>query len=423
MRVVLFSPFPPTVGGGSQNLRSAIPYLKGVEVIWAYLAAKKIDYPNSVYLGQPITNGSFFPSILTMAQICGGHHPKLEPVVEKLLEMDADCYWIVAHYEGWAIAEMLMREGRRVHLSFHDDPPNGLLGRSRRYWMLKGLCEKQTARLLKGASSVDVTSHRMGLRYQKLHGVGSVSYFPYIRALYPTTPPLSDGVLRVGFSGTLYAGREARIFGRALKIVSKNFRQVVEWHFWGLNDRQKSWVNALPVPAVFHPFVPEEELLPQLADMHALYAMYPFDRGSAVFSRTSHPAKLSTYLKAQRPIFAHTPLSSSLADFVGGTGIGIVGSSNNPRELARLFTIMLAVPIAPERYKAARDGWYGEENLKRLNDALLGINNSSSGRNDFSGNANATQSEAQRGLGRSPINIPPSPREGQGVGDSPTKSQ
>lgn len=370
MRIVLFTPYPPTQGGGSQNLRCALPHLKDIEVTWAYLAHRPVDFPNSLYLGKPLLDGGLFSSWTNFLKMSFNRHPAIHALARKLLSLQADRIWTVAHYEGLAVADALTRQKAKVHLSIHDDPPFALVGRSRRYSIFTGICEAQFSRVIRSVRSVDVTSHPMGERYKKRYGIESVAYFPYIQEL-PTLPaPKDDSVLRIGFLGTLYTPREAKVFAQALAFLHKRTGTPVEWHFWGLGARQQAWVQNLAAPTVLHSFTPEENLPAALAPMHALYVNYPFDAQSNIFRQTSHPAKLSTYLKAQRPIFAHTPLPSSLADFVGG--VGLVCASTNPATIAAQLQLLLSTPIPPAQFAKAREAWYGEANLERLRQALLG---------------------------------------------------
>lgn len=376
-RILLFTPFAPTQGGGSQNLRGALPHLNDIEVTWAYLAQKPVIYPNSIHLGIPMLQGNLVATAIEFAAMSTGRHKGIKKLAQKLIEIKenigAGRIWTVAHYEALSVADELISQGANIHLSIHDDPPSALTGRSRRYFFLQGLCEAQFTRVLKGSTSVDVTSYPMGERYKERYGVSSVAYFPYISAMPAMPPAKEDGALRVGFLGTLYTARETNIFAQALAKVAKRTRQTVEWHFWGLGARQQAWVKDLAAPTFIHPFTPEENLINELAPMKMLYVNYPFDTGSRIFSQTSHCAKLSSYLKAQRPLFAHTPLPSSIADFVRDTATGLVCNSMDTSQISRAVELLSTTPIPAVNYTKARDKWYGEENLNRLRSALLQI--------------------------------------------------
>ena len=211
----------------------------------------------------------------------------------------------------------------------------------------------------------------MGERYRRRYGVESVAYFPYISTLPYIPARAVDGKLCAGFLGTLYTPREPKAFAKGFAIAAKRMRLKPEWHFWGLGARQQSWARKLSVPTIFHPFTPEAELPQAMSQVDFIYINYPFDMSSNVFRQTSHNAKLSSSLKVQRPIFAHTPIPSSLADFVSDCGIGIVSPTLDKKILAQQLQVMLSAQIPPQNYVDARTRWYGEENLQRLEDALL----------------------------------------------------
>lgn len=373
-KIVLFTPLPPSVGDGNQSLRTLIPHLRGIELTWTYLHHRTVDFQNSLCVGTSITNGPLFSSILTMMSICRGESVQLRPVVEKLLGMNADRYWVIASREGLAVADMLIKAGQSVHLSIQEDPPSALLERSPKYWPLKALGEKQLARLLKRADSVDVASEAIKERYLSLYGIRTTHFYPYIEKL-PKVPPLkNDAVARIGLAGMLYSKHEAQIFARALKLAERHLVKPIEWHFWGIGAYHRQWLEKLKITTFFHPAESEERLVYSLAGMDGLYLMYPFDKKNETFRRTSYPAKLPIYLKAQRPIIAHMPTPAQAAEFVMDTNVGLVVPTLEPEEIARHIALLLFNPPLAGNYQVAKERWHGRENLERINQALLGPN-------------------------------------------------
>ena len=59
VRIALFTPFNPGTGGGGVIFRSLIPYLKGAEVRWFYLANSASDLAGTTRLGPLILGGPF----------------------------------------------------------------------------------------------------------------------------------------------------------------------------------------------------------------------------------------------------------------------------------------------------------------------------------------------------------------------------
>jgi len=380
-KITLFTPYPPTMGGTSQNLRGALPHLHDVDVTWYYLAQKPADEAElklydinkAVYLGKPLVGGPILQSVKRLWAFSGKNpqkNPLIKELVDKLLATDADCYWIVAFYEASAVAEALINAGKAVHISVNDDT-GALYGRSRRYFWMQRRCYDQFGRILAASKSNDYTSLPMADFYKKQFGARGVSYYPYIKELPPYQPLQDDGTFRVGFAGSLYSQKEPTVFAQTLSHFAKQINRNVEWHFWGLSPKQRSWVEKLAIPTVIHPFCPETELLKQMRRINILYSMYPFDRASRTFCKFSHSAKISSYLKLQRPIFTHTPTPSSVADFILDTNIGVVYNSNEPMGMQRALMQLHTVDIPASSYADARNRWYGEENLERLNQEIL----------------------------------------------------
>ena len=117
----------------------------------------------------------------------------------------------------------------------------------------------------------------------------------------------------------------------------------------------------------------EAEAIPILGQCDFVYAMYPFEEKCRVFRGTSFPTKLSTYVQSQRPIFAHTPEDSTLADFVLTHELGIVCSALHPHEVARDVARIQAIPVPRDRFEAARAQVYGMQNPRRLEQCLLDL--------------------------------------------------
>ncbi len=62
--------------------------------------------------------------------------------------------------------------------------------------------------------------------------------------------------------------------------------------------------------------------------------MYPAGGKYQLFRRTSLPIKVSTYVQAQRPIFAHTPADSTLACVVTKYKLGAVCMAGIENDIA-----------------------------------------------------------------------------------------
>ncbi len=127
MRIALFTPFSPDIGGGSVQLRSHIQQMKGLDVEWHYLSQAPATGSGFRWLGKPLTPAQFASDISARTGLPGS----TARVQELIKQIDADLYWVVAHYEGISVAAGLLAQGKRVHLTVHDEPL-AMIIRSRR---------------------------------------------------------------------------------------------------------------------------------------------------------------------------------------------------------------------------------------------------------------------------------------------------
>ena len=114
----------------------------------------------------------------------------------------------------------------------------------------------------------------------------------------------------------------------------------------------------------------EQDALPVLATCDFVYAMYPEVLRFQGFRRTSLPIKLSTYIQAQRPIFAHTPPDSGLAKLISKHGVGTVCSSLRDSDIQNAIRTILNGKIGRENFEAIRGDLMGPHQLQKLRYAL-----------------------------------------------------
>src|SRR5262249_40805538 len=130
--------------------------------------------------------------------------------------------------------------------------------------------------------------------------------------------------LNVGHIGSIYSSREFGLFCAALKSYAA--RKNLDLRLTLISGRGRL---SEPVYREFEgiiedvPHMAEGDAIKRLAACDFVYAMYPFEDNSRVFRRTSSPTKLTSYLQAQRPIFAHTPCDSSMYSIVEQFGLGV----------------------------------------------------------------------------------------------------
>jgi hypothetical protein len=98
--------------------------------------------------------------------------------------------------------------------------------------------------------------------------------------------------------------------------------------------------------------------------------MYPAGRKYELFRRTSLPIKVSTYVQAQRPIFAHTPADSTLACVVTKHKLGAVCVAGN--DIAGDIRTLLQHPVPRENFSLAVSDLMGSAQVQQLGAALRG---------------------------------------------------
>jgi hypothetical protein len=376
IKVALFTPFHPDFGGGAANFHAALRNLANVRVKWFYLGADDARFPETQCLGPQFTGGSMIGDLLrTTALWTGGAQYWIKRTVNAILAEEADAHWVVAMHEGIAIGNQLsISSPKPLHVSVQDDQYEAIATRSRRYRLLTPLMRSPWLRLMRRASGVDVTSDGMQQYYLKERGVKSWVYHPYVDSLPEFGASDRDpSVLRVGHIGSIYSAKEAQAFVLGLRTAAQRMDREPSMLMIGATKLDKDWlVGTLGQKAVeYINHLDEPVAVQRLASCDFVYAQYPFDSRSGVFRRTSFPTKLTSYIKARRSIFAHTPLDSSLADAVSTYNLGSVCAEEYPHDIAEDIISHVGLDIPSERFERAREELYGYRNVQRLEAALL----------------------------------------------------
>lgn len=366
MRIALFTPFSPDIGGGSVQLRSHLGQLSDLDVEWFYLAAAPIGGEHRHWLGHPLTSGQLVSDLSARSGFLPGSTKTAREIAEKL---DADLYWVVGHYEGISVAAELLSMGRPVHLTVHDEPLSMLIV-SRRFRPLWPLMALVFSRVLKGARSVDVTSTGMRDYFKRKYNVDSFALYKYLPELPKVWPRLSEEQLRVGHIGKLYHSGPFRKFilaCRSYAAAQKRTLRIVR--IGACQEMDKISSENL---AVFesHGDLLERDALPVLATCDFVYAMYPNGFRFQGFRRTSLTVKLSTYIQAQRPIFAHTPPDSGLAQLVSKHHVGTICSNYSERAIEQAIQTLLQTKITTNNFEGLRLDLMGPNQLLLLKNAL-----------------------------------------------------
>jgi glycosyltransferase involved in cell wall biosynthesis len=369
-RVLLITTFLPDVGGGSVILRSLISPLKdeGIDVKWLYITKKKaVNFPGAKWLGEGLMGGEFIKDIINSGLLWHGVKTKqFKRIIDKIISLKADAYWVVGHSDGILVAkEIAQRINIPVHLTIHDDLVGGWFGRTRRYRWLLNPARKLFAETMHSVSSVDVVSESMHRYYQKMLGADSVVVHRYLSSLPKLEPkPIEPSTLVVGHIGSIYSANEFRLFCQALENYGQQKGLCVKFIVIGADRR------FLPTDfsqlIVDIPEQDENEAIVELSQCHFLYAMYPFGRAFSVFRQTSLPTKVTTYLQVQRPILAHTPSDSTLAEIISTYQLGINSNALTTAELSKGISQIREYQLSERAFEEAHTALFGFENVNRM---------------------------------------------------------
>ena len=334
---MLLTDFPPeTAGGGAVILQSLLdpaeleknflwltpsrPRAEGRNVVWLRRgsAARTPKLGRSLWLDNTLMAGDLADEVLEIAR-----------------ERGARAIWIVMHGAGVAIAARLSsRTTIPIHLTVHDDPAFAIALASRRYLALVPAIERDFARALRAAASVDVTSEGMAERYLRRYGIRSVIVHRGMDRVVEPSPPYDKQRwgLRVGILGNTYGYRQLLILGQAVAEAARKLgvpgRLLVIGAGYG---ERLSRDLAGRVEVEFTGHIDEPAAVRHLQRCFLLYLNYPFPNIHAVRRQTSFPTKLSTYVQAARPILIHAPADSSVTSLGAMTGYAHCWGTPNER--------------------------------------------------------------------------------------------
>jgi len=369
MRIALFTPFSPDIGGGSIQLRGLLPQLAEFDIDWYYLAPSKASSGVGTWLGPQLMGGPLLEDVSRAGFLWSrGTSRRIREIASR---MSADLYWVVAMNEGVLVALELCASGKAVHLTIHDDPVS-VFQRSTRYRLMSSLMSRAFSRLLKSVRSVDVISDGMRNFYREKFGIDALVVYRYVQALPRFKDRVIDkNVLRVGHIGIIYDASQFREFVEALRAYGRNLDISTKLVKIGKSREFEKVQQEYPELIEDLGELPEKAAIEELSKCNFLYCMYPDASRFEVFRRTSQPMKLSTYIQAQRPIFAQTPEDSTLAAAVRKYRIGAVCTSPDRTGIeATLKELCQLEEIPHERYEKARTELLGIGQVRDLANTL-----------------------------------------------------
>jgi len=372
--LLLLTDFPPeTAGGGAVILQSLLSPAELEKIVWVTPSRPRAEGRNVVWLrrGSAARMPKLGRSLWLDNTVMAGD--LADEVLKLARERGARAIWIVMHGAGVAIAARLFRRITiPTHLTVHDDPAFAIALTSRRYLALVPAIERDFARALLAAASVDVISQGMADRYFKRYGVASVIVHRGMDRVVEPSPPYDRERfgLRVGILGNTYGYRQLLILGRAVAGASQKLGVPGSLLVVGAGHGERLRRDLAGQVAVdYTGHIDEPEAVRHLQRCFLLYVNYPFPTIHTVRRQTSFPTKLSTYVQAARPLLIHAPSDSSVTSLGAMTGYAhywiTPRASDGAAILTRVWTEPQAVASSHLGAEDVRIRYFGLESNRR----------------------------------------------------------
>jgi hypothetical protein len=177
----------------------------------------------------------------------------------------------------------------------------------------------------------------------------------------------------VGHIGTLYHHKEFADFVAALHDYATEQHLTVKIVNIGRSPGIERVARGHPNSIEQLGELPERDAIEVLSGCDFAYCMYPNSDRFKIFRRTSQPIKLTTYIQAQTPIFAHTPTDSSLASVVQMHKLGQVCTSCAGDQIKKAIHAIRTNQVCRYKFEEARSKLLGISQVHALRQALLGL--------------------------------------------------
>lgn len=368
-KICLFTAHSPLSGGGSVILHSLTQNLPEYSFYWMYLANEPVTGYESGFLGRGLMGGNIIKDFFQTRKLLNSSLTNsVNKIVEKLLKVDCDQYWIVSHNEGLRVGFELAKNQTDipVHLTIHDDWAGALSARSFRYRFLSKTSRKLTVKTLQKVTDFDVISKGMQSYYREISGrIGNVChrYLPADTINQYNTRKNYDDKVDIGHIGSIYDTNDFLKFARLVKYFAAIKKTACIIHLWGCHLKDENLPSDIEGIIKLHKNSAEKDIITILSSFSFVYAMYPMNPKMKIFSQTSLPTKLSTYVQCGVPIYAQAPSNSTLSYFINETATGVVWNDDNIQNGLTLLEKIISLEIDCNSFVNARNAFFGESNL------------------------------------------------------------
>jgi Glycosyl transferases group 1 len=147
--------------------------------------------------------------------------------------------------------------------------------------------------------------------------------------------PAENGKIKLFYAGAIYHANYDcfRNLIEALNILSE---YPLELHIFTSQSHEQLLEQGITSEKIItHSHVPNCEILERQRKADILFLPLAFESPIPEVIRTSAPGKLGEYLASGRPILAHVPVDSFVADYCSSHQCAVIASQNNPTALAQ----------------------------------------------------------------------------------------
>jgi len=346
-KILLITPSSmSSVTGGTVLLQGLLEHIPPDRLCWAAVGGDRPRIPSWMERYRRV----IFPSIifnriiqalarrLPLGRLWGWVQFRLYPwrVIPKILafiqEEQVEKLWVVASGQAIPVAARLHQQtGLPIHVTVHDD----IEGHSSP--AQAALLRDDFQRLLKAATTSDLTSTSMQAYYEDRHGAPRDPLIfgnGFFMGEVPPPPELRRRVRSIGYAGNIWSPDNFRILLRALDLVNKDRKPEDAIMIEVFSERLQKHFGLTSPYLIYRGLVEPEKIAERLRECDLLYVPMSFLPGKAILARTSLPGKIQSYMKVQMPILAHGPEYATHIGFVRDHQVGLTSTSQDPGVVA-----------------------------------------------------------------------------------------
>lgn len=337
MRILLISDLPPCSNHTSgllidrlcdyllDNGHEVSAYIVKADVVQVEIPQNKIDRMTFDLARKPRENWGAWKlgrlgSVLGDLFVTSAQIPRiLRRITSFAEEMQAELIW--APVQGQTMARLIRPAAERIHVPYVVqvfDPINWWFQANAVDGWTQKRVMKEFGRMIHGAQCFIGASPNMATvyaaQYSCRNSVPIMMPFDAAKTYVSKRVKRTVNTFVIALAGQLYAYGTIMSLLVSLNSIKWSYRgKKIIFRVYGANMHFD-----IPVPCFmeYRGWVPQEELLEELAEADLLYCPYRFDPDFEETARLSFPGKLSTYMRTGVPILVHSPEYAGITHFI-----------------------------------------------------------------------------------------------------------